>query len=474
MTKKILYISGMHCGSCEFLIEGKFRKIPGVKHVTVRQSEGTAEIFVNREIAMEEFERAIAAHGYHVLSDRETADACSITVTKNTKRDYLQMGAVLIIILGLYLFLKETKLFNFNINIADDMGYGLVFLVGLVAASSTCIAVTGGVLLSVVGKHQEQLAGVQDVSRFQKFKPHLWFNIGRILSYAMLGGLIGLLGKAISFSPKTTGIITLAAAIFMILMGLRMLNLFPKISRFSLRMPKFISRRIITIEGKQGKTIPFMAGALTFFLPCGFTQAFQLYAMSRGSFTEGALTMFFFSLGTLPALLSLGALSSFTKGAFYKLFLKFSGVLVLILGFYNIGNGFALTGNPLSFTSLLTNAASTAETQTKNPNVRLENDTQVVSMKITSRGYTPNRFTIKQGVPVRWEINGIDVYGCQSVLMLPSYGITKFIDKGKNVIEFMPKEAGILPFSCSMGMFRGAFTVTAATSCDPKIMDCKV
>lgn len=490
--KKIeLSIQGMHCASCELTIERKFREIPGVKHAKVSQTNGKATVYWEREPKIEEFQDSIAEDGYHVTPFAEKPmEACSLVCSKNSKRDYLEIGAILLIIFGLYLFFKQTDLFKFNLAVSQNMSYGFIFLIGLVAASSTCIAVTGGVLISVAAKYNERFAAA-DATKFQKFKPHLWFNMGRIIFYTIFGGAIGALGSALSFSPKTTGVITLAASLFMILMGFRILNVFPRITRFSIPMPKFISHRILNLQDKQSKAIPFTVGALTFFLPCGFTQAFQLYAISRGSFVEGALIMLFFSLGTLPSLLSLGALSSFTKGSFYRLFLKFSGALVLILGFYNIGNGLALTGNPVNFASLLTvDKAFNSGAAT----VPIKNGKQIVNMDVYERGYRPSHFVIKEGIPVQWNVNGINTYGCQSILNLPKYGISKFIDKGPNRIEFTPQEAGELPFSCSMAMFRGSFTVlprgaaagvaagNGATepfspsdiSCNPDLMECNV
>ena len=58
--------------------------------------------------------------------------------------------------------------------------------------------------------------------------------------------------------------------------------------------------------------------------------------------------MLAFALGTLPALLSLSALSSFAKGAFQRHFLKFAGAAVILLGFMNIQYGLVLTGSGMN------------------------------------------------------------------------------------------------------------------------------
>lgn len=371
------------------------------------------------------------------MSDKIHCSDCT-TAQKNTAEDYLQIGSIAIILFGIYLILKEIDIFNFNVGVSDQMSYGLIFLIGLVASTSSCTAVTGGLLISLSTKYQ------------QKFKPFLLFNIGRIISYAILGGLAGMLGSLFSFSPKATGFITILAAIFMILIGLKILNLFPSLNKITPKMPAFVSEKLLSADKKS---VPFILGALTFFLPCGFTQSLQLYAMSTGSFTEGALTMFFFALGTAPALLSLSLFSRFSKGVFSKVFLKFAGVLVLLLGFYNIQNGLFLSGNSLKF-----GTASNFD-QTLEAEIKMEDGKQVIAMESGFYGYDPNEFVLKKGVPVRWEVSATTGGGCQDVLVVPDLEIVAYLKNGLNLIEFTPEKTGDLAFSCSMGMFRGNFTV---------------
>ncbi len=475
----------MTCASCELLIEDQFQKIPGVKSVKVSQRHGKATLVCKRVPSQEELQRAIAGHGYEVIPQDPLGRGED---SQGMGRSFLEIGAMLIIIFGLYLFFKTTGVLDFNLGIADNMSYGFIFLIGLVAASSSCIAVTGGVLLSVAAKYNEAcLSGRQAYSaetRWEKFKPHLLFNSGRIISYTLLGGLIGALGSVFSISPRMTGAIGLLAAFFMIGMGFHILKIFP--SRFSLKMPKFIGRRILKLQEHRHPSIPFLMGALTFFLPCGFTQALQLYAISRGSMIEGALIMFFFSLGTLPTLLSLGSISSFAKGNFQRYFLTFSGVVVLLLGFFNINNSLALLGLNTAQLFSFSSAQVFAEP------ARIENGRQIVSMKINGLSYEPSEFTVLQGVPVEWQVDGKDAVGCGQIIIMPTMDITAFLPKDSmKTITFTPKELGTIPFNCTMGMMTSgaAFHVVANTAgvvgaavpdtsdnkpCDPAVTSCNV
>ncbi|OGH75585.1 MAG: hypothetical protein A3G00_00415 [Candidatus Magasanikbacteria bacterium RIFCSPLOWO2_12_FULL_43_12] len=74
-------------------------------------------------------------------------------------------------------------------------------------------------------------------------------------------------------------------------------------------------------------------------------------------------------------------------------------------------------------------------------------------------GYSPNFFTVKKGIKTRWVINSTNPYSCASSLVVPKYRINKYLEKGENIVEFTPTEAGDIHFSCSMGMYRGIIKV---------------
>jgi sulfite exporter TauE/SafE len=84
----------------------------------------------------------------------------------------------------------------------------------------------------------------------------------------------------------------------MILLGLNLTNISPRLGSFSLKLPKIFGQHI-SGEG-ESKWSTFLTGAATFFLPCGFTLAMQAYAITTGSFITGALVLAFFALGTTP------------------------------------------------------------------------------------------------------------------------------------------------------------------------------
>ena len=112
--------------------------------------------------------------------------------------------------------------------------------------------------------------------------------MGRISAYFILGGVIGLIGKAFQLSSPVLGILMVIVGIVMLFLGLQLTEMFPRLSNGLLTLPAGLSR-LFKIKKHHEKEYSHLnstlVGALTFFLPCGFTQAMQLYAMSTGHFS---------------------------------------------------------------------------------------------------------------------------------------------------------------------------------------------
>ncbi len=444
----------MHCAACEVLVERKFKKVSGVEKASVDYKRGKAQLEGSSEPSITELNDAIKEHGYSVSSVQHSGESKSSEHgTKKEskylelKRAHLEVGAIFLIVIAAYLILKQLNLLP-NIGISDNMTFGLAFLIGIVAAFSTCLAVTGGLLVAVANKHSE---AHPNLTGAQKFKPHIYFNIGRVVSYTLLGGLLGIIGSKLILSSQISGIITIFASAVMIILGLQLLNIFSWTRHLIPKMPKFLAHKIYDQQdgkdGKDGKAAPALLGALTFFLPCGFTQALQLYVLSQGDFTTGAFTMFFFSLGTLPGLMSLGAVSSYSKGKFHKYFVKVSAVVVILLGLFSLVSGLTLTGINVASLNLGGNGNGLPS------DIKLVEGKQVVEMSINGLDYSPSKFTVKKGIPVEWRIDGRGAQGCAQVIASPALKIREYLPRDKvKIIEFTPKKTGKIWFSCSMGM----------------------
>ena len=462
MSKKLnLKVQGMTCSSCEVLIERNLKKIPGVEKVKVSRAKEQAEVECSDNVQLQQLQDAVKEKGYTLYASNDPIEnpPKSQFIIKNKER-FSEIGSVLVVIIGAYILLRQFDLLPKSLGVTDNMGYGFIFLIGLVAATSTCLAVAGGLLLAVSSKFHEKNP---ELYGWQKFKPHIYFNVGRIASYTLLGGAIGALGSMLTLSATVAGIITIIASLLMIIMGLQLLQIFPWLNKVQIKMPKFIAHKVYDASNQEQKSASknssFLFGAATFFLPCGFTQALQLYVLGTGSFVVGALTMLAFSLGTLPSLAGIGAFSSFAKGNFQKYFMTFSAVLVIVLGIFNLTPGFNLVGAAVALPSV----DGSVDNGDSNNDFTIVGDKQVIDLKVDGLDYFPDKFTLKKGVPVEWRVDGRNAQGCAQIISVPKLGIIERLPKDEiKTIEFTPQQTGKITFTCGMGMAGpGIFEVVA-------------
>lgn len=464
MNKCQIDIKGMHCRSCELLLCDEIIKVSGVEEVTVNQNSGTAKIKYDGELKYHAIKKVIEDSGYEIGKEERPL------ISRNI-HDYKELGIAFFIVIALYSIAKNFGIFNLSSNISGAYSsLWVVLLVGLTAGVSTCMAMVGGLILGAAARFSESHPAASGI---EKFKPHLIFNLGRITSYFVLGGVIGFLGSFFQLSTSTLGLMTIIVALVMLLLGGQLIDIFPVLKRFSFTLPTFITD-FLGIKDRSDQSYShknsFIMGAMTFFLPCGFTQAMQLFAIKSGSPVVGALTMGIFALGTAPGLLGVGGLTAIVKGKSARIFFKAAGVVVVLLAFFNLSNGLNLLG--IGPKVLGANAANVASaTPSQDPNVSLVNGVQEVRMRQTGRGYQPNSFTIQKGIPVKWIVTSEDPYSCASTIISQQLGVRTSLQQGENIINFTPDTIGTVRFSCSMGMYTGSFKVvdSAAVSGDNTI-----
>lgn len=449
LIRKVLNIDGMTCVSCETRIENALENTQGVKAVRVSYGSSTAEVTYDPQtISLDNIIETIEILDYKVINTKNNKNVSNKKDAKTSdKMTINQLAAVGVLLFAGYLIIKNTVGFNFIPNISQNMGYGVLFVVGLIT-SLHCVAMCGGISLSQCASHQ---FSESDTKKWSKFKPSLLYNAGRVISYTVVGGVVGALGSVISFSGTAKGIVAILSGVFMVIMGLNMLNIFPWLRKFIPHMPKSFGTKIHNNSGGHG---PFYVGLLNGFMPCGPLQAMQIYALGTGSFFAGAASMFVFSMGTVPLMFGFGAISSFLSSRFTHKMMKVSAVLVMILGIVMLNRGFALSGVNIP-------SGISAETSGSSNVAKIEGSVQVVTTKLQSGGYTP--FTVQKGIPVKWTIRAEEsvINGCNQTVTIPQYNISKTLKPGANEIDFTPQEDGNIPYTCWMGMIRSNITVVS-------------
>ncbi len=327
MKNITLYVSGTHCNSCKILIEDVLNEQMGIENAHVNLKQET----VSFDTSLDDSQQKLA----EVLSQKIKHNGYSLSVEKRSRErnndgviwKALPIGLAL---LALFFIVQKSGILNFGLG--GNVTPITSFIIGLIASVSSCLAVVGGLVLS--------LSATISQDKVSDTKPIALFHGGRIISFALLGGILGAIGGAIGISFTLTAILGIIASTVMIVLGLNLVGVF---DRNIIALPSGVFGFFRKVEYLA--IAPFLLGVGTFFLPCGFTQAMQVAALSSGSFVSGLLIMTAFALGTLPmlALLSFGS-ASFAQSKYAPLFFKSAGVLVIGLGVFALLAGLAGLG----------------------------------------------------------------------------------------------------------------------------------
>lgn len=332
-------------------------------------------------------------------------------------------------------------------DLGRDIGYGLLILIGFLT-SFHCVGMCGPLILGYTAR--------EAATGYKSYTTHFLYGIGKTLSYTLIGALFGAFGAIVAFTPYTQGAVGIAAGFFLILFGLHMLEVFPALNHFQFKTPGFVMRFV----GKEYRkhSNPFYIGLLNgLMIICGPLQAMYVMAAGTGSWSEGARILFFFGIGTLPLLLGFGFLTSLLSKNLTPKLLKASGVIVMILGTVMMNRGLAVTGTGVDFNTLIARASQyLSPAIAESPNWETE---QTIHMDVIKSGFSPNKFTLRKGVPVKWIINGKELNSCNNAIVVPKYGLEFKLHEGEQTIEFTPPESGVIPWSCWMGMIPGTFIV---------------
>ncbi|MFN8482607.1 MAG: sulfite exporter TauE/SafE family protein [Anaerolineae bacterium] len=339
-------------------------------------------------------------------------------------------------------------------------GLLIVFLTGLTAGGLTCLAVQGGLLATAIAQHEDAEGALGRAA------PLAVFLGAKLAAYTLLGILLGLFGALIGLTPNMQGWLQVAAGLFMIGVAAQMLNLHPAFRYFAIQPPKFIQRRIRRESRKGSLLSAAILGALTVFIPCATTQAMMIAAMGTGSAVWGGLLMFAYTLGTIPLFFSLGYLATQLGAAARGAFTKVAAVAIIFLAVLSITAGLALLGVSVPDVATLgrseTRAATTAPASVEPGNAAAPASgvVQEVTLRADPTAYVPNRIVFKTGTPAKLKLTTGDRLGCTSSFLIPSLGVQKILGKNQQAVFDIPTDQPrTIPFTCSMGMYRGVIEV---------------
>jgi len=436
--KKGFIAEGTICNSCEKIIKKQAMKVKGVESV---------EFDFTKEIGYVTYDEAVTNIDEILYKIEEKGYTCYILGEPQNRN----WGWVFVIIGALvvgYFILNFIDGINIP-QINQNMGYGLLFIVGLLTGFH-CMGMCGGFVISYTTKCAE--------NNVKPHKSHLMYATGKTISYTIIGALFGLMGSVIAFTPLLRGVVGVAAGLFLILYGLKMFNIFPLLRKINITIPKFLWKFVAKEQKKH--TSPLIVGLFNgLMIACGPLQAIYIMAAGTGSMVEGAKLLLVFGLGTLPVMISFGYFISIVSSKIANKIVKFSGVVVIVLGLIMVNNGFVLSGSGYDFQSIIATVRADKVTAAAVANSMSLGDYQEIKMEVNRYGWNPDKFVLKKGVPVKWIIEGKEINSCNNAIQVHKYGINFDIKPGQQIIEFTPKEEGIIRWSCWMGMIPGTFIV---------------
>ncbi len=455
--KQTIYVQGMHCASCELLIEKYIIAQKGVTSVEASLQDSKVDIYYEgkEELDIPLLNKEFEKMGYTFSKKKKDTKESplfhledgALTVNSEKLGKVFKIGLILAVVITIFIVVDKLQLAKY-ININGGFTLGAYFTLGIVAGISSCAALVGGMLLSMSKQWNDMYIGQ---SQKQKSIPHTMFHVGRIVSFALFGGVLGLIGKSVTFNnPTLSAIFIILISIGMFILALQMLEVkWAQKLRFA--MPKSFTKSISNENKFSGRFMPFTMGAVTFFIPCGFTLIAQGIALTSGSFLLGSLVMLFFALGTFIPLLgiSISGIKMNEKPKSTALFNQIAGILIIFFVFYNINAQFNVLGLP-SLNDIKVQPKQVQQEETKKPDPNGEQ-----TLNLTAKGfqYIPTgATTLKAGVKATLVVDNQGIQGCGASMsgrgLFDGYISLK---PGQNIITFTPKK-GTYKITCSMGM----------------------
>jgi uncharacterized protein len=445
-------VAGMTCRTCEVRIQRFVGRLPNVTGVRASAPRGRVEIESSAPVPAAAIAKAINAAGYEIGRTPWLASDSNVWLTAVAGIALVAVLAVLAQVTGI------TELASG----AGDLGSGgllVALLLGLAAGVSTCMALVGGLVLALSASFQARCTalGIPDGGVLSQMRPALVFMAGRVIGYGVLGAALGALGASVVLPPQVTAVLMIAVAVVMTILGTRLTGLSPRIATWSPTLPMGVGRQLGLADGGGGTYSDARAaglGAASFFLPCGFTQAVQIYALSTGSPLFAGAIMAVFAIGTAPGLLALAGLPVVVPSRMRPTLLRLVGVVVIGFAFINASAGIRLSG--VTLPSLGAEAAAAAPLPASGVSA---DGTQALTTFQDGGGYSPASVSIYAGIPTRWTIESSTTATCAASLVVPSLGIRVQLNEGSNTIDLPAMPPGSLDYSCSMGMYGGRITV---------------
>ncbi len=247
----------------------------------------------------------------------------------------------------------------------------LIIALGFLGSFGHCVGMCGPLTVALDLSQQDD-----SDQRISGFQFHLLLNLGRVVSYALVGATLGGLGSVVVASGQLAGIgsslrqlMAIFTGILLIWFGIRQIKphwlpQLPFLHPLTGSIHKRLNSGMNQLSIQKKWWTPALLGGVWGLIPCGFLYTAQLKAVETGSLPAGAMTMLCFGLGTLPMMLAVGVSASKISADRRSQLFRLGGWVTLAIGILTLlrtdamidytGHGallllmLALTARPLS------------------------------------------------------------------------------------------------------------------------------
>ena len=215
----------------------------------------------------------------------------------------------------------------------------LIIALGFVGSFGHCVGMCGPLTVALALSQQDD--SDRGMSGFQF---HLLLNLGRVVSYTLVGATLGGLGSIVVASGQLAGIgsslrqiMAILTGILLIWFGIRQIKphwlpQLPFLHPLTGSIHKRLNSGMNQLSVQQQWWTPALLGGVWGLIPCGFLYTAQLKAVETGSLPAGAMTMLCFGLGTLPMMLGVGVSASKISGDRRSQLFRLGGWVTLAIG----------------------------------------------------------------------------------------------------------------------------------------------
>lgn len=448
--KRTYCVEGMYCPACELLMERKLKSLKEIASAKASQLTGKVTvIYKENPLTLQELNALFREEHYKFVEEVPESRE------KSRKDLWLSFGVASCLIVLFWVWQRLGFGRSVRLDLTSSWWAFLIF--GILAGTSSCAALIGSLIIALGKSWSSQFASRNDLKN--RLTPHLLFQGGRILAYTVLGVVLGIIGENLRLSATFYSLVVIGVSAGVFLTGLNMVGV-RKLPNLTSLLPRFIAKPTENTPKtrlKHGIT-PFLFGASTILLPCGFTVTVESIALLSANPVRGSLAMGLFALGTMPVLFSIGLSSTilFQNPRLSRLSLRIAGVLLIFFALFNFNTQLNVWGyRSLSDLQVKSAAADHQELATAGR-------VQTIVMEASVFGYTPNYFKVRANIPVRWEIVDRGISGCTNAIIAPDLFEGELrISPGKTTVkEFVPSSVGKFKFTCWMGMVSGTIEVT--------------